>query len=56
MMNPVAIMQNLEHGNMLTGPNMRPAIGHGPMSPPQQQPLSITGGQMKPSSSHSSGS
>lgn len=26
MMNPAAIMSNLEHGNMLMGPAMRPAI------------------------------
>jgi hypothetical protein len=30
MMSPQAIMGNLEHGNMLMGPNMRPAITSGP--------------------------
>ena len=29
MMSPNAIMGNLEHGNMLMGPNMRPAITSG---------------------------
>ena len=45
MMSPQAIMGNLEHGNMLMGPNMRPAITGGPSNQmiQQQKPPSAGG-------------
>ncbi len=45
MMSPAAIMSNLEHGNMLMGPQMRPALTSGPGSHmPSASPKPITSG------------